>query len=174
MNPAGRGRRHRNDFMAAIRAMQGLALDRAVGFQIVQRHPAAGRADAGDNFFRDRPLVKSALAVAADRFEYGGEVGLNEPLSTPQRASIRMQKNPRRRRPTFQPGLRGGKRIGEIILDLNAVAGERDGRRDKLGQRKFSRTVFAQGERQGLRRFRVRRRQGRYRAISRRPPRPSH
>ena len=38
--------------MAAIKTMQRLAFDRAVGFQIVLRHPAAGGADAGNDFLR--------------------------------------------------------------------------------------------------------------------------
>ena len=59
-----------------------------------------------------------------------------------------MQKNPGRRGPSLQPGLRMRKRIGEIILDVYAGASQRDGGRDKFGQREFARTVFAQCERQ--------------------------
>ena len=59
-----------------------------------------------------------------------------------------MQKNLRGRLPSLQPGLRMQKRIGEIVLDVNAGAGKRDGGRDKLGQREFARSIIAQGERQ--------------------------
>ena len=90
MDSARRGRRHRGDLIAAIGAMQGRPLNRAVGFEILHCHPAPGRADAGDDFFRDRPFVESTLAIAPNRLQHGSEISLNEPVSARQRGSIWM------------------------------------------------------------------------------------
>ena len=51
-------------------------------------------------------------------------------------------RNLRRGGPLGQTRLRPRQRVRDVVLDRNAVARERDRRRDQLGKREFSRSVF--------------------------------
>ena len=74
MRAAGRGRRHRDDLMAAIGSAHRLALDRAIVREIVERHASAHLPHRGDDLFRDRPFVEAFGALRGDAVERRGEI----------------------------------------------------------------------------------------------------
>ena len=148
LDAARRRRRHRDDVIAAIAAAYRSALHRAIGFQIVGRHHAAGGPHVGGKLLGDRPLVEGLRAVLRDALQRRGEIALDQPLARRQRRAVGMQENLHRRRPAPEPRLHAGQRIGDIVGDRDAVARHRDRRRDQLGKREMSGAVFLLGERQ--------------------------
>ena len=78
MHAAGGGRRHRDNVIAAIAAAHRRALDRAIGFQVVERHAAAGVAHRFHDAFGDRPFVEAARALPRNRFQRIGQIGLDQ------------------------------------------------------------------------------------------------
>ena len=80
---AGRGQRHRDDVIAAIAAAHRRADHGLIGFEIVQRHDAAGVADRLRQLFGDRPLVKPARALFGNRRERRRQIGLHQPCRPP-------------------------------------------------------------------------------------------
>ena len=74
MRAAGRGRRHRDDVIAAIGSADRLALDGAIVGKIGHRHPPARRLHRGDDLLRHRPLIEASRAATGDGLERRGEV----------------------------------------------------------------------------------------------------
>ena len=62
-----------------------------------------------------------------------------------------------RRRPAREPRLRQRQRVGEVVVDRNAFARERDRGRDQLREREFAGAVFLHAPAQGPRPCRARR-----------------
>ena len=146
---AGGGRRHRDDVIAAISPAHRLALDRAIVFQIVRRHHAAGRLHRGGELFRDRAFVKRARSVFGDRSitcRRGPAAPARSPVA--EHAAVGFQKNLGRGRPARQPRPVSQQRIRGVVGDRNAVARQRDRRRHQIGEREMAGAVFRFRERQ--------------------------
>ncbi len=143
---AGGRRRHRNDFISAIGAAHRHALDRSIIFQVVGRHDPAGARDGGGNFLRDRPLVERARAVTRNCLQRIGKVLLHQTIAGAEHAAVRFDKNLDRCRPARQPRQHIGQRIRGVVADRDAVARQRDRRRNQFGEAEFSRTIFLFGQ----------------------------
>ncbi len=147
-NAARRRRRHRHDVMAAIAAAQRRALDRAVILQILRRHDAAVGLNGGRDAAGGLALVERAGAVACDRRQRVGEIALEQRVAGRERAAIRLEEDFGRGRPARHPPLHARQRIGDIVLDRDAVARKLDRGRYQFGEREFARAVFLMRERE--------------------------
>ncbi len=85
---AGRGRRHRDDAIAAIAADGGRALDRPVTLEIVARHDSARRADGGDELVGDGAAIEGGWTLAGDGGERVGEVALQQRRARGKRTAV--------------------------------------------------------------------------------------
>src|SRR5262249_31910939 len=141
------GRRHRDDAIAAIAADGGRALDRPVALEIVARHDAARRADGGDELVGDGAAIERGWSVAGDGGERVGEVALQQGRARGGRPAGG-EEELRGGGPAREGRWRPRQRIGDVVLDGNAVARQRDRRRDQLGEREFARAIFRVRERQ--------------------------
>ena len=91
MRAARRGRRHRDDGVAAIGSAHRLALDRAIALEIVDRHAPARRLNRGDDFFGDRAGVEAGRAVCGDHVERRGEIVERDMVAGRRRASVGLE-----------------------------------------------------------------------------------
>ena len=148
MRAAGRGRRHRRDVIAAITPAHRGTLDRPIRLHIFDRDDPAVLADRRNDLLAQRPVVERAGAVAGDRLQRGGKVVLHECVAAPEWCAVGFQKDLRRSRPARDPRLRERQRVGELVIDRDALAREPDRGRDQLGKREFARTVFLVRERE--------------------------
>ncbi len=148
MHAARRGRRHGDDVIAPIGAVRRLAQHRAVGFEVAARHPAARLAHRRHDLVGDRAGIEGARAVARDRLERCRQVALHQPLARPGRRAVGLEEDPGRGRPARQPRLREQERVDQVVLDRDAVARERERRRDQLGERELARAEAVERDRQ--------------------------
>ena len=102
----------------------------------------------GDDLLGERALVERARAAVGDRLQRRREIGLHQRVAARQRRAVAFEKNLRRRRPAREPRLRARQRIGEIVLDREALARQRDRGRDQLRERELARAVLLMRERQ--------------------------
>ncbi len=142
MHAARRGRRHRDDVVAAVAAAHDRALDRLVILQIVRRHDAAGFFHRVGDPRGDRALVEGARAALGNRLQRVGEIELDQPVAGVQRLAAVLEQNARRRRPAPQPLGRLRQRIGGIVFDRKALLCQAYGRCDQIGERQFAGTVL--------------------------------
>ena len=135
MGAAGGGRRHRDDRMTAIGPADRLALDRAIAGEIVHRHAPARRLYRVDDLSRDRPVVEAGGALARDRLEGRGEIVERDMVAGLRRAAVGPQIDPRRRTDASpETGAATGQRVGDVVVDRQALAGERGRGRDEVGE----------------------------------------
>ena len=108
------------------------------------RPPAA--CTACDDLLRDRSGVEARRALGGDRVQRGGEIVERDVIAGLRDAAVGLEIDARGRR-MFGEGRRGdGQRVGDILADGQALTGERDGGRDKLGEGEFSRAILAPRE----------------------------
>ena len=94
----GRGRRHRDDGIAAIGSAHRLALDRAIVGEVGHRHPPARRLDRGDDLLRHRSAVEARRAIRGDRLKRRREIVERDVIAGPLHASVGPEKHAGRRR----------------------------------------------------------------------------
>ena len=140
--------------MAAIGAAHRPADERSIGLEVVGGHDPAGGLHGGRDLLRDRALVERARAVCANRFQRVGEVALHERVAGAERFAVRLEENLRRRRPARHARAGARQQVGGVVLDREAVAGERDRGRDQLGEREAAGAVAAVGQREARHRAR--------------------
>ena len=146
MRAAGRGRRHRDDVIAAIGSADRLALDGAIAGEVLHRHPPARRLHRGDDLLRHRPAVEAGRAFAGDGLERRGEVVERDVIAGLLHAAVGPEKDARRRRMAGERLGGEGQRVGDVVVDGEALTRERDRGRDQVGERELARAVFAPGE----------------------------
>ncbi len=88
VNPAGRGRRHRDNLVAPIGSIYRITNDRRVIFEITAGHQSASLPDRSHDLIGDRTDIEGARAFASDRFQHFGEFGLNELVAQGGRGAI--------------------------------------------------------------------------------------
>ena len=142
------GRRNADDLVAAIAAAQRHALQRPIILQVLAAEDSAGIAHAVGDFLRDLALIERARPVPRDGFERAGEVGLHQPVAGREQSAVRFQEDLRRGGKAGEPRRGARQRIRELVLDQNALAGERDCRRDQVGKLEFARAVLFERQRQ--------------------------
>ena len=145
---AGGRRRHRHDVKPAVAAAQRGALDHAIVLQIVGRHQPAGRADRSGDLLGDRPFVEGARPVARDGIKRARQIALHQAVAAPERLAVAAQKNLRGGGPAREHRLRVRQRVGEIVVDQDAVARHHDGRRDQVAELEFPRAILLMRQRQ--------------------------
>ena len=146
MRAPGRGRRHRDDGIAAIGPAHRLALDGAIIGEVGHCHPPARRLNRGDDLLRHRPRVEARRAIRGDRLKRRREVVERDVIAGPFHASVGPEKHAGRRRMAGERFGRQGERIGDVVVDGETSASERDRRGDELGERELAGAVFAPGE----------------------------
>ncbi len=134
--------------MAAIAAAHRRALDRPIGLEIGARHHPAACAHGRDDPVGDRPAIECVRAVAGDGGEGLGKVALHQGRAGTERAAVGAEENLGAGGPARQPRSRARQRVRDIVLDRNAVARQRDRRRDQLAEREDARAVFRMRERE--------------------------
>ena len=144
--PSGRGRRHRDDRIAAIGPADRLALDGAIIGEVFDRHSPARRIDRLDDLLRHRPRVETRGALGGDRLERCGEIVERDVIAGLRDAAVGLQIDARRRRMAGKRLRRQRQRIGDVVVDGEALPRERDRRRDQVGEGEFARAVFAPGK----------------------------
>ena len=142
----GRGRRHRDDGIAAIGSAHRLALDRAIFGEVGHCHPPARRLDRGDDLLRHRSAVEARRAIRGDRLKRRREVVERDVIAGPFHASVGPEKHAGRRRMAGERFGRQGERISDVVVDGETLVSERDRRSDELGERELAGAVFAPGE----------------------------
>src|SRR5262249_2896749 len=103
--------------------------------------------DGGDELVGDGAAIESGWPVAGDGGERVGEVALQQGRARCERTAVG-EEDLRRGGPACQARLRPRQRIRDVVLDRNALARERDGRRDQWGERELARAVFRVRERE--------------------------
>ncbi len=147
MDAARRGRRHRDDLVAAVAAAHRPADRGPVGGQIRLRHRAAGLAHRAGDPPGDRAGVERIRAALGDGAQGAGEVRLHEGVA-PRQGGVAAEEDRPGRGPAPEQAGRARQGIGEPSGDRDAGAGEGFGRRDQVGQRQLARSVEAVGLRQ--------------------------
>ena len=127
--------------MATIAAGERRPLGRPVAGEIGRRHAAALVAHGLDDVFGNPAFIKGTRPVLRDRFQRIGEIALHQPLAAFECAAVRAQEDRPRRGIAPQPGA-ARQRIGEIVLDPDAVARQRDCRREQVGEAEMAGAVM--------------------------------
>ena len=96
MRPSGRGRRHRDNGIAAISSTDWLAFDGAIIGEVVNRHSSARRVDGFNDLLRHRPRVETRGAIGGDRLERCGEIAERDVIAGLRDAAVRLQVDARR------------------------------------------------------------------------------
>ncbi len=146
MRAAGRGRRHRDDVMAAIGSADRQALFGAIFGEIVHRHAPARRPHRVDDSSRHRPGIEARRALGGDGLKGRGEIVERDVVADLGRVAVGLEKDARGRGMAGEHRRGEGERVGEIVVDGQALTRQRGGRRDEIGEGEFARTVFAPGE----------------------------
>src|SRR5262249_48178016 len=89
-----------------------------------------------------------ARAFARDRVERGREMRLHQAVAAPERRAVGLEEDLGRGGEAREPGLREQERVEEVALDRDAVARERQRRRDQLGERELAGAEPFEGERE--------------------------
>jgi hypothetical protein len=144
----GRRRRHRENVVTAIAAADRRVFDRLVAGKIGARHDAARRLHGAGDVGGDGAVIERGGSVAGDVVERVGKIALDQRIAWRQHAAVGFEKDLRRGRPLREPPLVQLQRIGDILFDRDAVARQRNRRRDQLRQREFARAVFRMRQRQ--------------------------
>ena len=108
------------------------------------RPPAARTAST--IFSGDRPGVEACRALRLDRLERRGEIVERDVIAGLRRAAVGLQIDARGRGMLGKNRRGGRQRVGDVVIDGQALPGERDRGRDEVGETKFSRAVIAPGE----------------------------
>ena len=146
MDASGRGRRHRDDGVAAIGSAHRLALLGAIPGEIIHRHAPARRPHRVDDLLRHRPGVEARRALGGDRIQRRGEIAKRDVIADLGRAAVGFEKDARGRRVPGEHRGGDGERAGEIVVDGQALPRQRGGGRDQIGEGELARAVFAPGE----------------------------
>ena len=146
---AGRRQRHRDDVVAAIAAAHRRADHRLIGFEIVQRHDAAGVANRRRPVF-PRPGPRKIRAVPARRSPTASRPDRSAPACRLRAATCRRRGKRSLPRPASAPAAAAmpGSVSAHVVGDDKAVARQLDRRLEQIRQREFAGAVFLQRQRQ--------------------------
>jgi hypothetical protein len=121
---------------------------RGVASEVAARHASARLAHRRHDLVGDRAGIEGARAVARDRLERRRQVALHQPVARRGRGAVGLEEDPGRGRPARQPRLREQQRVDQVVLDRDAVARERERRRDQVGERELARAGAIERDRQ--------------------------
>src|SRR5262249_60741626 len=91
--------------------------------------------------------IECAGPAAGDRLERCGEFALHQELAFGERLAVAAEEDLRGSRPAREPQLSARQRVGNVVLNWDAVAGKLDRRCDQVREREGARAVALVGER---------------------------
>jgi hypothetical protein len=111
--------------------------------EIAHRHAAPGRLHGSDDLLGDRSGVEARRALGRDRFQRRGEIVERDVIAGLRDAAVGLEIDACGRRMLGENRRGDRQRVGDVPTDGQALAGERGGGCDELGESELSRTVLA-------------------------------
>ena len=138
MRAAGRRRGHRDDGISSIGSADRLPFDGAIVGEILDRHSPTRRLHRIGDLLRHPTAIEAGRALGGDGLEGRGEVVEGNVIARLFHRSVVAKKDARRRGMTGERPGGEGERIGDVVVDAQALPRERDRRRDQVGERELA------------------------------------